>query len=901
MSGNEAILENDPTFKPSYYNNGRLAFYYKGVKDKYKITAQADTWGKEIKHMFSDFYERDPNAIFRKIDKQYWPFDYGDESELYYDVESEGKAYLRVDWDRSQVLWGNYETGLTQGIYNQYNRSLYGARGIYNSLDSTNLGDIKNHIEIFASKPDTSYKRDQFLGTGGSIYYLSERDIVIGSAKLIVEIKDKNTGRTLERVTLTEGLDYTINELSGRVILSSPLSQSYFNSNYDIIKDSPSGSQNLFLVADYEYYDLNSDISNMTAGVQAKSWVTDNIGVGGTYVKENRKGNYTDYELKSADVTLKKSNGTYLKAEYSESEGNQLTKDSNWYSYNGGYDFIQQPIILNNGTGRAYYIEGALNPNEYTNLFSPNDKLLFWYSKKDRNFSTASETSGLEKEELGVRAEYQLAERTTLYGEATKYKESDFDDYDLESGFQEETNIALGIEHQYTEKLTLGLEGKYVKNKEDESELITYNNDDLDNGEAFLVGAKAQYKFNDRLDGYTKLQSSVWREEGYAPNNMITVGAKYDITSDLGVGAAVSTGNRGEAVETTISYKYTPDYEFYAGYSFENEDTLTRDLTFGQKFAYNERVNLFQENSIMENYSEKGLLQGYGIDYQYRRNLYVGLMYERGDVNILDGKIRRNTVSSSLRFEDETLYTKHRVEYGKDSGARTSKSWGFINNAKWKPTPEYTFFGEANYISVDGDNYTLKREGKDYLTRTFSGNDKYYELGLGFGYRPVYNDRLNIITRWSYIYDTSGTGLVDSAAAFNFKANIFAIEAIYDLTQRLSVAGKYAIREDKVRLVSGGDWYDNTINLYAVRATYEIIYTWDIFVEYHWLESRKTDELKQGALVGVYKDINEHFQVGVGYNFSKFTDNLKDLRYENGGSNLDYDNGGWFINFIGKF
>ncbi|MGL4865329.1 MAG: hypothetical protein ACRDDK_07540, partial [Cetobacterium sp.] len=210
-------------------------------------------------------------------------------------------------------------------------------------------------------------------------------------------------------------------------------------------------------------------------------------------------------------------------------------------------------------------------------------------------------------------------------------------------------------------------------------------------------------------------------------------------------------------------------------------------------------------------------------------------------------------------------------------------------------------FGEANYISLNGDSYTLKRGDDEYLTRSFDGDDKYYEFGLGFGYRPIFNDRLNLISRWSYIYDTNGSGLVDSPAAFNFKAHIFSLEAIYDLTQRLSLAGKYAIRDDKVRLVSGGDWYSNTVNLYSVRMTYEIIYKWDMFAEYHWLESRKTDELRQGALLGIYRDINENMQVGVGYNFSKFDDDLKDLRYKNGGSDLDYKNQGWFINIIGKF
>lgn len=902
ITGSDAILKNDPSFKPSYYDTGRLAFYYKGVKDKYKITAQADTWENEIKNMFSDFHKRDNSAIFRKLDRQYLPFDYGDESERYYDVESEGKAYLKVDWDNSQVLWGNYETGLDTGYFNDYNRSLYGARAEYNSLDVNSFGDSKNHIEVFAANPDTSYKRDTFLGTGGSIYTLSERDIVVGSAKLTLEIRDKKTGRILGRGTMTEGSDYTINELSGRVILSNPLNQTYFTEKFtDIAKNSPSGEKNVFLIADYEFYSSADDISNMTAGGRGKSWITDNLGIGGTYVKENRKGSETDYELKSADVTLKKSNGTYIKAEYSESEGNQLTKNSNWFSYNGGYDFIQQPIIKVNGKGEAYYIEGSFSPNDYSETFNPDDNLLFWYSRKDRNFSTASEASGIEKEEIGVRAEYNIDDKTLAFSELSRYKESDFDDLGKGEGFQEQNTVSLGVTREFTERLDIGVETQYIKNLEDESELITFNNEDLDNGEAVLLATRVGYKFSEELEGYLKLQSSVWRDKGYGANNMATVGGKYTPTEKVELGGAVSTGNRGEAAELTIGYKYSPDYEIYAGYTFENEDDLTRDLTIGQKFQYSDRVTLFQENSIMKNYSEKGLLQGYGVDYEYRKNLFVGVMYERGDVDILDGKVTRNNVSTSLRYEDEKFYSKHRLEYGRDSGARNSSSWGFINNAKWKPTPEYTLFGEANYVSVDGDTYTFKRDPKEYITRTFDGNDKFYELGIGFGYRPVFNDRLNLISRWNYIYDTSGTGMIGSSTDYNFKAHLFSFEGIYDLNQRMNIAAKYAIREDQVRLLSGGDWYSNTLNLYSVRLTYEIIYRWDIFAEYHWLESRKTDEIKQGAILGIYRDINENMQVGVGYNFSKFSDDLKDLRYKNGGKDLDYETQGWFINIIGKF
>jgi hypothetical protein len=47
-----------------------------------------------------------------------------------------------------------------------------------------------------------------------------------------------------------------------------------------------------------------------------------------------------------------------------------------------------------------------------------------------------------------------------------------------------------------------------------------------------------------------------------------------------------------------------------------------------------------------------------------------------------------------------------------------------------------------------------------------------------------------------------------------------------------------------------------------------------------------------GFLVGVYRHINDNFKIGVGYNFTDFSDNLTDL---------SYSSYGWFINAIASF
>lgn len=897
VSGSDAILKNDPDFQDNFFNTGRLAFYYKKIYNNYRITAQADTWNRQIKDMFSNLNERDPQRIFNKIDRDSITYNYGDESFRYWDVKTEGKMYLSLEWDKSQILWGSYDTGFTGTKFGEYNRSLYGARAEYNSLDTTTFGESINSIKGFASKPDTSYQRDEFLGTGGSVYYLSENDIVVGSAKLILELRNKDTGRVIKRVALTEGRDYQINEISGRIILEEPLTQgSYGLTEQEIIKDSPSGSYNQYLVADYEYYDIDNSVSNHVAGVRGKTWLTDNVGIGGTYVDETRKSGIGDYELKSVDLTFKKSNGTYIMGEYSESKGNQLVKDSNWFSNNGGFEFVEQPIIDINKKGSAYYLEGGISLFDYFQGFSEQDGFNFWYSKKERGFSTASDTSGISKEEYGLRGDYRYSENLKLYTRASVYKETSYVDqyWDSETnGVSEEKEILIGGERRLSDRFKIGLEGQYVDNNEDKSSLITLNSDELDNGKAVLIGTKLTYAISPTTEVFTKLQGNVWRGDEYKTNNLYSVGGKSDLTEKLRLEAEGSTGNRGEAVDVRLLHKYSEDYEVYVGYYLDNTDDRENSITFGQRFDFNDRTKLYQENQFVNRNYENGILQTYGIDYEYSKILNLGLIYQSGDVDTSNGKIKRNSISTLARFNSPKFYSKHKLEFGKDTGSSDRTLWGTTNKFKWLPTNEYTVFGEGNFVIGRGDMgfYEYNDNGDIIDDKNPSDEDsKYYEVGLGLGYRPVWEDRLNLIGKYAYIYDDGSKSLRDND--YSEKAHVISLEGIYDLTRRLSIGGKYAFRKEEVKQYRGEQWFGNTLDLFAVRATYEIIKKWDIYTEYHWLRDHDSNDLKHGALVGVYREVGENLQVGVGYNFTDYTDDLTDL---------DYKNQGWFINLIGKF
>ena len=77
----------------------------------------------------------------------------------------------------------------------------------------------------------------------------------------------------------------------------------------------------------------------------------------------------------------------------------------------------------------------------------------------------------------------------------------------------------------------------------------------------------------------------------------------------------------------------------------------------------------------------------------------------------------------------------------------------------------------------------------------------------------------------------------------------------------------------------------------AVQARYELRTKWHALGEYRWLDV-KDGGARHGFLAGVDRDINKHFRLGAGYNFTRFSDDLTDF---------DYDHRGWFVNMTGTY
>jgi hypothetical protein len=154
---------------------------------------------------------------------------------------------------------------------------------------------------------------------------------------------------------------------------------------------------------------------------------------------------------------------------------------------------------------------------------------------------------------------------------------------------------------------------------------------------------------------------------------------------------------------------------------------------------------------------------------------------------------------------------------------------------------------------------------------------------------------LNALLKYTYFYNVPPADQVNGTnASSNFvqRSHIGSLDVMYDLTSRWTVGGKYAYRLGEVAQDrEDKEYFDSRAHLYVLRADWHFIDRWDAMAELRRLDLPDAEDSRSGILVALYRHLGDHFKLGVGYNFTDFSDDL---------TQMDYDHQGLFINLIGK-
>jgi len=78
-------------------------------------------------------------------------------------------------------------------------------------------------------------------------------------------------------------------------------------------------------------------------------------------------------------------------------------------------------------------------------------------------------------------------------------------------------------------------------------------------------------------------------------------------------------------------------------------------------------------------------------------------------------------------------------------------------------------------------------------------------------------------------------------------------------------------------------FFANDASLYVLRSDIRFWEHWELLVEGRLLDMPDLGEHRAGALTGLSRYLGDHLKIGLGYNFTDFSDDLTDLNYEHQG------------------
>jgi uncharacterized repeat protein (TIGR01451 family) len=864
-------------YRDGFSQDGRAAFFLKGkIKGKFLVTAHYDTSDKS-------------SALFTNLNpNDYYPI-YGDSSTLNYEAhDTAQRLYILVEMDRSYVKWGSFKTEFTDTELATYNRTLSGLKVNFDTVESTVYGDPKRGFKVFYAKSDHRADHNELYATGGSLFYTRNRNIIEGSEKIRVEVRDKIQNMTVASYDLQAGTDYEINYGEGRIMLSRSLSSvaaSDTMTSTDILDGDP-----VYLIVDYEYNPNGSDSSVPNEGIRGYTWIGDHLRVGATGITEKRPGG--DYDMNGVDAMFKFGRNTKITAEYAQTI-NQQVADS--ISYDGGISYADISPLTGRHTrpqNSAYLIRGSSEPVKGLETTG-------YVQGVDPSFSNGYMQSqeGLEKYGLATRYKFtdSLSIRYRFDHNAVMSQLMPLDVTGNQEPFKQlETQTAQIVydDGQYLAEL------EYQRRNLDTVESTANLTPDLTNQIPFSNGVtgKVGYHFNDRLLPYIKVQSAIDGKN----DSQFGGGVRYEVTKSLFAYLEEMVGPLGDSTYFGFERQHENGARSYA--NIRSIDRGIGDKTLataiGNSFALTEKSRMYSEREYSSYQGQNGYADilgyegkaddhwDYGAKYERRHMAYNGASLVNtaaqsalvqnnafdsvgGNLGYANGKQFRARTYWELRYNQDTpkmgqIVTRNSLQY------QINEDLGFLS---------YFNYGDTRQYNPGNDPATL------------------VEFSNGFAYRPIKNDKLNFLARYTYLKDLGADQQFNNSYyngfQFDSSAHILATDIGYDVNRYFGLVEKLAYKRSTL-VTSADDTVSNNTFLSANRINFHVTRKWDLALEYRILmQSFALDSLKNGALVEVDREFYEYVRLGVGYNFTDFSD---DLRNSN-----SFKSHGPFVRMTGKF
>jgi len=305
-------------------------------------------------------------------------------------------------------------------------------------------------------------------------------------------------------------------------------------------------------------------------------------------------------------------------------------------------------------------------------------------------------------------------------------------------------------------------------------------------------------------------------------------------------------------------------------------------LIAGVKTRLSDSTSVYLEERYQNSDWASGLTHATGISLAPTERLNLGASTDIGTLRdtLTGAETNRRAAGFRIGYGFDAVQLSSGIEYRSDEieqpdlSFSTRETWLFRNNFKYQITPDSRLLGKLNHS-----------ESVSSIGQFYDGG--YTEAVLGYAFRPVRHDRLNALLKYTYFYNVPTTDQItlrSTAAEFIQKSNVAAFDLTYDLAPRWSLGGKYAHRRGQMSLDrENPEFFDNTANLYVLRADFRFEKDWEGMIEGRLLDMPDLRDRRSGAVIVVSRYLNRHFKIGTGYNFTDFSDDLTDLSFDHRG------------------
>ena len=812
---------------------------------------------------------------------------YGDSAELSQVGPARGPLYVLIEADASHALAGNFRTGVEGLELSRYERALYGGQVHFEHAFTEGF---KTQARIFGSEDVSRLKRghDELKATGGTLYYLSAKDIVAGSEKLSVVVREQGSGLVLDRRPLKRDIDYRIDYLDGRVHLKAPVSAvsatTWGLSSFEVASErAVLQGHDAWIVVDYESADENAT-GEYSLGARVEQELFGRASLGASFVQEGRQGE--DYTLFGADTRVKVWEGTHIDAEFSGSMGADGTS---LLSPDGGLSFRAYDPSAGREEGFAFRLGVESEPGKW--FGSDLDlQVRGWWEFVDPGFRATGKVLDQGKERFGAEVVYRPTRhdelRLRVDGATWQPPDARFSD-------------GLGALHRnryaarYTRRfgdLNLSLEGAFGEHRDDALGTVVHTG-------AFLVGAR--YQATERLGLLLNQEALVGGDDrvlgmGFETRMTTRVGLDYQVSDELALllgsalrwdgDHAIQLGARTRADDGTAVYiteELRPSHLGRGGSSTTIMGT-ERVLPGGGRL-YSE-YRLGGGGSGLANHALLGIAQRFALAPGV--NLAAG--YERSQASGgSEGIGSRDVLSLGLeilaaknlryggRYEiriDQLIDPPEGV-FSESAQGRSEVIQALLSNGlTWRLTPELTALGTFRFA------FTQDLVSRAMLRESLEGS-------FALLWRPKEMSWLRMSARYSRIYRQWLSDDLGSERAE--EQDIASATALMSFAFGLTLTERVIFR----RSTSEGEDASHEL-LWLTHAAFDIIWGIDLAAEYRmWIPFE--GDIAHGALAELGYTLYDYARIGVGYDF---TDIVRDLTLD-----AESGMGGFFIRLTGTY